>query len=329
MKKIIKIFFIIVAFIILLLFVALFVGISKEKEDILWGVNFSAKHAANMGLDFKETYIAILDDLKARKIKLAVHWDDIEPEKDRYDFRDIDFMIDEAEKRNASLILVIGIKTPRWPECHIPSYAEHLTKEEQQSRILKKIEQVVLRYKDRDAIWAWQVENEPFFDFGICPWLDKDFLKKEVELVRTLDNSSPIIISESGEFSLWNRAAGIGDIVGTTIYRIVWSKELKRHIGHVFPPVFYERRAKLINWIFGKEVICIELQAEPWGSTLLYYSPLEEQEKTMNLEQFRKNISFAKKTQLPEIYLWGAEWWYWMKVKHNQGEIWEEAKKLF
>jgi len=27
--------------------------------------------------------------------------------------------------------------------------------------------------------------------------------------------------------------------------------------------------------------------------------------------------------------LWGGEWWYWMKEKQNQPEIWQEAKKLF
>jgi len=97
----------------------------------------------------------------------------------------------------------------------------------------------------------------------------------------------------------------------------------------LFPAIFYQRRAKLINRIFGKEVICVELQAEPWGPKLLYDLPLEEQEKTMNLEQFRKNIEFAKKTGLKEFYLWGAEWWYWLKEKQNQPEIWQEARKLF
>ena len=32
---------------------------------------------------------------------------------------------------------------------------------------------------------------------------------------------------------------------------------------------------------------------------------------------------------LKEFYLWGAEWWYWMKEKQNKPEIWDEAKKLF
>ena len=39
-------------------------------------------------------------------------------------------------------------------------------------------------------------------------------------------------------------------------------------------------------------------------------------------------VDYAKRTGQDTFYLWGAEWWYWMKVKHNQPEIWEEAKKL-
>ena len=49
----------------------------------------------------------------------------------------------------------------------------------------------------------------------------------------------------------------------------------------------------------------------------------------MNLEQFRKNIEFAQRTGLDTFYLWGGEWWYWLKEKQNQPEIWEEAKTLF
>ena len=191
------------------------------------------------------------------------------------------------------------------------------------------LEKIVLRYRDRASILAWQVENEPFFPFGECPWRDKKFLKKEIELVKSLDLERPVIISDTGELSFWTRAARYGDIIGITMYKKVYSPELRSYIPLPYPPVFYWRKTLLINKIFKREVICVELQAEPWGPALLYESPLEEQKKTMNLEEFRKNIAFAKKTGLDEFYLWGAEWWYWMKEKNNESETWEEAKKLF
>ena len=85
----------------------------------------------------------------------------------------------------------------------------------------------------------------------------------------------------------------------------------------------------LVNEIFGKNVICIELQAEPWASKPFNDVPVEEQLKTMNPQIFEQNIEFAKETGLDKFYFWGVEWWYWMKTKQNQPAIWNEAKSLF
>jgi hypothetical protein len=221
------------------------------------------------------------------------------------------------------------MKTPRWPECHIPQWAKNLEKQEQEKKLLKYIEKIVNRYKNKEIISAWQVENEPFFRFGECPKIDRNFLKQEINLVKLLDPDRKIIISDSGSNSFWFEAAQLGDIVGISLYEKVWFHEIERYIRYPFPPVFYQRKALIINKIFDKDVICVELQAEPWGPGLLYTSPLEEQEKTMNLEQFKKNIEFAKNTGLKEHYLWGAEWWYWLKEKQNNDNIWNEARRLF
>ncbi len=334
MKKNFKIIFFIILIFLLFFTIYLFIGAPPRAEKINWGVNFSQKHAQDLGLDWKVSYLALLDDLKVKNIKLITHWDLIELEKGKYNFEDLDWQIKMTEEKEANLILVIGVKTGRWPECHIPQWAQDLSKEEQQKEISELLKQLVLRYRDRVSIWAWQVENEPFFPFGGCPWTDTDFLKKEIDLVKSLDLSPsgkerPIIISDSGEFSFWIRAARLGDIVGNTLHRKAWFEELRFYVRYPFPPTYYWRRAKIIRKFFNKKVICVELQAEPWGPKLLYDSPLEEQEKTMNLEQFKKNIEFARKTGFDTFYLWGAEWWYWMKTKQDQPEIWQEAKKLF
>ena len=320
---------IILLIIILIIISYFFIGFSKPKQDIIWGVNFSYKHAQSLGLDWKETYQAVLGDLNVKNIKLATYWDFIEGERGSYYFNDLDWLIKEAEDKEAKLIVVIGMKTPSWPECHLPDWAKSLTKEKQQEEILKLIEQIVLRYKNSKAIKYWQVENEPFFPFGQCSWQDDNFLKKEIQLVKTLDPDRKIIISESGEFPTWFKAAKYGDLVGITTYRKVWFKEINSYVSYPFPAVFYKRKALLIDWLFKKEVIGVELQAEPWGPTLIYNLPLAEQEKTMNLERFNENIEFARKTGLAEFYLWGAEWWYWMKEKQDKPEIWNQAKKLF
>jgi len=330
MKRILK-YFLLGFLIFLLLFICyFFIGIPPRAKEIIFGVNFSQKHAESLGLDWKENYLALLDDLNVKNIKLAAHWDLIEPQKDQYYLEDLDWQIREAEKRDAKILLVIGMKSGRWPECHIPDWAKDLSKDEQQKAILKMLEQIVLNYRSSTSIDMWQVENEPFFPFGECPWVDKKFLRKEINFVKSLDpKNRPVVISDSGEGSFWIQAARLGDIVGTTMYKKVWFHQLGIYIHYPFPPIFYWRKTQLIKKLFGKKVIAIELQAEPWGPTLLYTSPLKEQEKTMNLEQFRQNIEFAKKTGLDTFYLWGGEWWYWMKEKQGKPEIWNEAKKLF
>jgi hypothetical protein len=226
--------------------------------------------------------------------------------------------------------LVIGIKTGRWPECHIPNWITQNSKvksQNYQNEILNFLKKIVERYKNSKVIWAWQVENEPFFPFGECPKIKKDFVKREIELVKSLD-SRPIIFGDSGEFSFWINAAKFGDIVSTTLHRKVYFKEIKKYITYPFPPVYYWRKAKLINLFFHKKVIITELQAEPWCKNLIYNCDLEEQKITMDFEKFKKNVDFAKNTGMDTIYFWGGEWWYWMK-KQGKSEIWEEAKHYF
>ncbi|MCX6738004.1 MAG: hypothetical protein NTY11_01120 [Candidatus Parcubacteria bacterium] len=327
MPKILKIILSVLLIIIIGVFVFLFVGKATPAEKINWGTVFSQKHAELMGLDWKENYLAILDDLQIKNLKLIAYWDLIEKEPGVFDFTDIDWQINEADKRGAKILLVIGRKVPRWPECHMPQWIGSLDIESQKIKTLEMVERIVSHYKNSPAIKYWQVENEPLYPFGECVLLGDEFLKQEIKQVKSLDNR-PVVISDSGEYSLWFKAAKLGDVLGFTLYKNVWFKELKRHVTYPFPAIYYNRKAWLIKEIFNKSSICVELQAEPWGSTLLYDSPLEEQAKSMNLEKFKKIIQFAKNTGTDTFYLWGSEWWYWMKTKQNQPEIWDEVKSL-
>ena len=189
--------------------------------------------------------------------------------------------------------------------------------------------EVVTRYNNSPAVYAWQVENEPLLSFGYCPWIDKNFLKKEVALVKKLDPNHPVIVTDSGELSFWLRVGDTGaDIIGVTTYKMVWQEYLKEYISYIYPPIFYHRRAELVKWLFNKPVIGVELQAEPWCAKSIMNSSLAEQTKTMNPEQFEKNVQFAKNTGMDTFYFWGAEWWYWMKTQHNDPSIWNEAKTV-
>jgi len=327
-KKSLKFVLLIFGISVLFFFSWLFLGKAAQPQKIVWGISFSQKQADLLGISWKENYLAILDDLKVRNFKIITYWDLVEPESGKYFFDDLDFQIEEASRREAKIILVLGRKVPRWPECHVPDWAKN--SEEQEQKLLELIEKIILRYRNYETIWAWQIENEPFFDFGDCPEITEEFLKKEINLVKGLDSKKrPIIISDSGSNRFWFKTARLGDMVSISLYRKVWFRELDSYVEYPFPAVFYWRKSQIVKKLFGKRVFCGELQAEPWGPILLHELSLKEQKKTMNPEQFQSNIEFAKKTGFDEFYLWGAEWWYWLKIKQNQPQIWEKARELF
>lgn len=322
MKKILIIFIIL----LLIFFSYFFVGEPQKAEKIYWGANFSQKQAKLLGLDWKKVYLDILDDLKVKNLKIIAYWDLLEKEEGKYDFSDLDFQINEAEKRGIKIILVLGRKVPRWPECHEPDWVKDKSLKIKNQKLLEYLERVIERYKKNKSIFAWQIENEPFFKFGECGKIKGKILNEEINLVKNLD-SRPIILSESGS-RLWWRIATYGDIVSFSLYRIAYFSEFKRYIKYPFPPVFYWRKAQIIRKIFKKDVFCGELQAEPWGPVLLDKLDEKEQEKTMNFYQFLKNIEYARKTGIEKFYFWGVEWWYFKKEKGDK-RFWEEAKKIF
>ncbi len=190
------------------------------------------------------------------------------------------------------------------------------------------LKEIVLRYEESPAIKYWQIENEPFFSFGECPAVDEKFFASEISLAKSLDQR-PILVTDSGEIPLWFKAAKYGDIVGATTYRKVWMDKLGFYFSYPISAVFYARKAAIIDKFFGKKVIGVELQAEPWCTMKLTECPPEEQMKTLSIEKFNKHIKFARDTGLSEFYLWGAEWWYYMKTVKNDNRYWNEAAKLF
>lgn len=300
------------------------------KAPKAFGVTFSGFYAERFGLDWKKAYLAIFDDLGIKKIRLPAYWNEIEPEEGVFDFSRLDWQVEEAEKRGAEIILAVGRKLPRWPECHIPEWTRAITFQEQNEALLRYIVRVVEHYKNSPAIKIWQVENEPFLPFGECPKFSKDFLDKEIALVRSLDpppGGRPIMITDSGELSIWIRAAKRSDIFGSTMYRTVWNKFVGT-FTYPLPPSFFRFKRALTELFVGeKPMIIIELQGESWAEKQTYEISVEEQYKSMNPEEFKKALNYASRSGFDTFYLWGAEWWYWLKETQNKPEMWEIAKE--
>jgi beta-galactosidase GanA len=309
--------------------IVIFFIYTPRNSEVVYGVTYSKPFAEYMGLDWKDTYLALLDDLEVKRLRIPAYWTEIEKEKGKYTFDDLDWQMEQAASRGAGIVFVVGQKQPRWPECHIPEWVDTLGGEERTAEIEETIATVINRYKDNPAIIAWQVENEPFLPYGECPTIDEDLLDMEIATVRKLDPTRPVIITDSGELSTWYSAASRADILGTTLYRIVWNDKL----GYVHYPIsslFYRFKAAFITYFTDVEkIVIMELQGEPWGPKNILEMPLEEQYESMDAEQFRKNIEFVSNVEFSEAYLWGGEWWYWLKTVKGDDRLWEEARKVF
>ena len=282
-----------------------------------------------MGLNWKKAYTDILDELNIKKIRIPAYWNDIENNKDTYVWDDLDWQIDEASKRDVEIILAIGSRLPRWPECHFPFWYSDLDKENKNNELFEYIKKTIKRYKDKENIVAWQIENEPFLRyFGECPKLDVAVLDKEIKLAKSLDDR-PIVITDSGELSLWIPAARRGDIFGTTMYRDTYSETLKSYIHYPIESSFFKFKKNITKlFAFPKKWIVIELQGEPWGPIPYQELSEEEKAKTMDINKFKDIIKFSSETGFKEFYLWGVEWWYWERERGNT-DIWNEAVRLF
>jgi len=308
-----------------------FLAQKPVPEQITYGMSFNTPYARELGLDWRETYDAILDDLGVRHLRLAAHWPMVEPVAGTYNFIELDYQIERAEEVGAEVIFAVGRRLPRWPECHIPEWVRALPVAEQQSSQLVYMEQVVQRYKDSPAITIWQVENEPFlevFAFEHCGVLDLEFFEQEIALVRDLDPTRPILITDSGNLGTWHAAYSRGDLFGTSVYVHFWNPELGQ-FRTVLPPWAYIVKDNLMALVYGEQpTMLIELSAEPWLLQPIVDTPLDIQFTRMNLEKFEDILAYAEGTHYDTQYLWGAEWWYWLLLQ-DEPEMWERGQKLY
>ncbi|MDZ4284740.1 MAG: beta-galactosidase, partial [Patescibacteria group bacterium] len=228
-------------------------------------------------------------------------------------------------------ILALGRRLPRWPECHIPAWASSLSWEEQKEEIRLYIREVVDRYKDEPHISYWQVENEPYLEIFAheqCGDFDEAFFKEEIELVRSLDGMRPILVTDSGNLGTWSGAYSAADAFGTSVYVYFWNQNLGQ-FRTILPPVIYRIKENLMTLFHGrKPTFLIELSLEPWLIAPVTDVAVETQLERMNPEKFDEIIVYARQTRYDRQYLWGAEWWYWLKAR-GYPEMWEKGKELF
>jgi hypothetical protein len=304
---------------------------SQEGQPLQLGTTFVAGYAESFGLDPQETLHAIIYDLGVRHIRLVSYWDKIETSPGRYDFSQLDWQFKMAQDTNTQVSLAIGLRQPRWPECHMPAWAANEPDAVWSAQLKTFMGKVIERYKGSPSLQTYQLENEFFLKaFGQCTNFSRQRLIDEFNFVKKADPHHPVIISRS------NNALGVPigeptpDIIGVSVYKRVWDKTLThRYFEYPFPAWFYAFLAGADQIATGKNTIIHELQAEPWlppGFNMSDPNSSAEAAKSMNPARLKDRIQYGEATGMKTIDLWGSEYWYFRKVKLHDPGLWNTAK---
>jgi hypothetical protein len=309
----------------------------SSDKPLVMGASFIPAYAESLGLDAEETMDALIDDVGVRHFRLVSYWNQLEPEEGNYDFSLLDWQFEKAEAADAEVTLSLGLRQPRWPECHMPDWARSKQASEWQPQLEAFMEKVVKRYKDSPALRSYQVENEFFLKgFGECEQIPGAFnrsrLVNEYNLVKRLDPEHPVIVNRSNNAMGWPVGEPTPDEYGISIYKRVWDATLtKRYVEYPFPAWYYGFVAGWQKMMTGKDMIIHELQAESWGprGRSLADISVDEANKSFNAERFKDRVEFGKATGMREMYLWGAEYWYFRKTIQNDDSLWRVAQDTF
>ena len=306
---------------------------STRSQPLVYGVSYIPAYASSLGVDPEETFDALLD-IGVRQFRLVSYWNQIESSPGQYDFTELDWQFQKAETSDARIILTLGLRQPRWPECHPPQfYDTSKPLSDWQPQLERFMAAVVNRYKDSPALYKYQLENEYFLKgFGDCQDFSRSRLVDEYYLVKKLDPQHDIIVGRSNNAQGFPIGQPTPDQFSVSVYKRVWDAAVThRYLEYPFPAWFYGYLAGVQKIYTGKDMSIAELQAEAWppNSQPIPAVSLAEQNKSLDAHRLDKRFAYGKATGIKNIDLWGAEYWYYRKVVLHDDSLWRVAQQHF
>ncbi len=301
-----------------------------RSPDLQIGTTFIKINAEHLGLDWRSAYQEILTDIGIKQIRIPIFWDQLEREPGKFDWADLDWQMQKAAKANAQVMLVVGHRVPRYPECYAPGWTTGLDEAAFKRSLFAMTETVVQHYRDHPALGAWQVENEPLAKIlgkiwgdGSCreivPWM-----REEVQLVRRLaDGRSdgrriPTVVTYANApwpaAQLRKTLTFESDVVAMTLFNKLYFRS-PVFTGYIemfkLGPIATLRLAYQRSLITKnkQELWIAEMQAEPWGPDGPYkFDKPEDADVTMNPVRLQQTWDYAVNGGASRVYLWGVEW---------------------
>jgi hypothetical protein len=308
---------------------------SERSKPLEQGVSFIPDYAQSLGVDPQQTMDALLG-IGVKHFRLVSYWSDMERSPGKYDFSQLDWQFKKAEKAHAKIILTVGLRQPRWPECHAPGWVDIGQPPSQwQPQLESFMKKVIDRYKGSPSLQKYQLENEYFLKgFGDCPdtAMTRQRLVDEYNLVKRADPGHPVIIGRSNNSLGFPTGQPQPDEFSISVYKRVWDRNFShRYLEYPQPAWFYGFLAGTQKLFLHKDMMIGELQAEAWppnGKTIQQTS-LAEQNKSLNAKRLKDRFQYGRATGMREIYLWGGEYWYYRLVKLHDPSLWNVARQEF
>ncbi|MDB5074557.1 MAG: hypothetical protein JWO42_736 [Chloroflexi bacterium] len=321
----------------------------EPRRSTMLGISFRPLQAEALGLDARATLRTLLN-YPFPRIRLGAYWKRLEPEPGRFCPDELDWQVDAAEREGKQIILCVGaLKTFGYPEFFVPAHqlphpfregalVEPAAHEALLDAATAFVRRIVERYRDRQAIVAWQVEHEAVDPLGMeHSWrLAAAFVRQEVEAVRAADPTRPIMMngflptSVPVRLQQWWRtrdqgdslsvAQQLADIVGIDYYprhALLSVGAATLYLDGSRSPWQQRRQKQLFEWAqrHGRRLMISEGQAEPWEAVTSppnphargMYSCLPEQV----IENYNQCMRWAthERTGLDAYLFWGAEYW--------------------
>jgi hypothetical protein len=304
-----------------------------RNQPLTYGVSFIPSYASSLGVDPQQTMDALLG-IGVKQFRLVSYWNETEPEPGKYDFKQLDWEFKKAEAAHARIILTVGLRQPRWPECHPPSWVD-TTKplDTWQPQLETFMQTIVNRYKNSPALEKYQLENEYFLKgFGDCTDFSRSRLVSEYNLVKKLDPAHEIVVGRSNNALGFPVGQPTPDQFSISVYKRVWDAGVThRYLEYPWPAWFYGYLAGVQKIYTGRDMSIAELQAEAWppnGQDIPDVS-LAEQNKSLDAHRLKDRFAYGKATGMKSIDLWGAEYWYYRKQVLHDPSLWNVAKTEF
>lgn len=306
---------------------------TQRDVPLTLGASFIPDYAEQLGLNPQQTLHAMISDLGVRNLRFVSYWSDIEPTKGHYDFSTLDWEFKQAYATHAKVTLSIGLRQPRWPECHPPNWVDTSAPDSQWEPELEQyMQSVIERYKNNPALQSYQIENEYFLKaFGQCQNYSRSRLVDELAFVKKLDPRHTVIIARSNNNIGLPIEAPTPDEYGVSVYKRVWVPLVGRYVEYPFPAWFYAFLAGGSEILQHKNIIIHELQAEPWpphGEPITNIS-IATENQSLSPARLKGRFTYGEATGIRTMYLWGAEFWYYRMVKQHDPDLWNVAKQEY